>query len=215
MSKGALCFDVGAHMGSRVACFRRLGARVVAVEPQADCARILRLLFDGDAQVTIVNGALGRTNGEAVLHIDEGNPSVSTLSAAWIQAVSSSESFSGIRYTHEQTVPVTTLDELIARYGLPDFVKIDVEGFESEVLLGLSYRIPALSFEYVGAARSAAIACIELLRRLGAYEYNHSAGESHMLAEPVWLDAARIIDVVGALPDDANSGDIYARLATT
>jgi len=211
--KGGLCFDVGAHIGNRVACFRRLGARVIAVEPEDDCARILRFLFGNDEDVTIVEAALGRANGEAALHIDDGNPTLSTLSAEWIDAVSKSERFSGVRYSRQQTVPLTTLDRLIGHYGLPDFTKIDVEGFEAEVLLGLSHRLPALSFEYVHVARDAAIACVEALERLDRYEYNHSRGESHVLAAPAWLDARQAIDLIDRLPDNADSGDIYARLA--
>ena len=45
---GALCFDVGAHVGNRVGCWRRLGARVVAIEPQPDFVRILRWLYGDD-----------------------------------------------------------------------------------------------------------------------------------------------------------------------
>ena len=45
-------------------------------------------------------------------------------------------------------VPVTTLDALIERHGVPSFVKVDAEGFEEEVLQGLSRSIKALSFEF-------------------------------------------------------------------
>ena len=46
---GDLVFDIGAHVGDRVASFRRLGARVVAVEPQPAMVRALRLLYGRDA----------------------------------------------------------------------------------------------------------------------------------------------------------------------
>ena len=43
--RGDLVFDVGAHVGDRVASFRRLGARVVAVEPQPAMVKVLELFY--------------------------------------------------------------------------------------------------------------------------------------------------------------------------
>src|SRR3972149_2335437 len=63
LKPGDLAFDIGAHVGDRVASFRRLGARVVAVEPQPQLARLLRVLFVFDRQGAIEPGAVGRTKG--------------------------------------------------------------------------------------------------------------------------------------------------------
>ena len=57
---GDLAFDIGAHVGDRTASFRRLGARVVALEPQPACFRALRLIHGRDADVTLVRAAAGR-----------------------------------------------------------------------------------------------------------------------------------------------------------
>src|SRR5256885_14958552 len=56
---GDLVFDVGAHVGDRVASFRRLGARVVAVEPQRSMVRALRLLYGRSKSVAIEALAVG------------------------------------------------------------------------------------------------------------------------------------------------------------
>lgn len=206
---GALCFDVGAHVGNRVRCWRRLGARVVAVEPQADFARLLTLLFRRDDAVTVLETAVGRAPGRAPLHVSPRTPTVTTLSADWIAAVSEDPSFKGVRWSTAGSVPVTTLDRLIAEHGPPQFVKIDVEGYEAEVLAGLSSPVPALSFEYVAAARDIALACVERLEALARYEYNWSPGEQSELASAEWLGAAGISEFLAKLP---RSGDVYARL---
>ena len=49
--RGDLVFDVGAHVGDRVASFRRLGARVVAVEPQPALVKVLKLFYGRSADV--------------------------------------------------------------------------------------------------------------------------------------------------------------------
>jgi hypothetical protein len=89
-------------------------------------------------------------------------------------------------------------------------VKIDVEGFEAEVLAGLTTPVRALSFEYLPATRGIALECIERLAALGRYRYNWSPGESHSLATERWLDAAEMRARIEELPPLAKSGDVYA-----
>jgi FkbM family methyltransferase len=211
--RGSLAFDIGAHVGNRVRCFRRLGARVVAVEPQPDFARLLRWLFRDDPDVTVVEAALGAAAGTARLHVAERTPTVSTLSSRWAAQVAQDPSFRGVQWTDGPEVSVTTLDALIERFGLPGFAKVDVEGLEADVLRGLSHPLPALSFEYLPAARDVALACVDRLEALGRYRYNWSAGETHRLAALEWLDAAVIRNMLLRLPAGAGSGDIYARRA--
>jgi hypothetical protein len=110
-------------------------------------------------------------------------------------------------------VPVTTLDALIAEHGMPDFVKIDVEGHELEALRGLSSAVPALSFEFTTIQRRVTLACIERLGALGRYAFNASLGEEHRLRHGAWVGAAEMRDAIAELPDAANSGDVFARLA--
>lgn len=210
VAPGTLCFDVGAHVGNRVRCWRRLGARVVAVEPQPDFARLLRLLYGRDGGVELVTAALGRNSGSATLLVSERTPTVSTLSADWVASVRAVPSFAGVRWTPGPSVELLTLDRLIERYGVPHFVKIDVEGYEAEVLRGLTAPVRALSFEYSPAAPAVALECIERLEVLGRYRYNWSIGESHELAAREWLDAGALLAWLRSLPPDAPSGDVYA-----
>ena len=213
VARGDVCFDVGAHAGNRTRCWRRLGARVVAVEPQPDLVRLLRMLYRNDSAVAIEPIALGREPGVATLLASEATPTVSTLSRAWIEQVRAGAGFERVRWTRKIEVPVGTLDQLIERHGVPAFIKIDVEGYEAEVIAGLTTPVRALSFEYLASARGVAIACIERLATLGTYSYRWSAGESHRLVEGHWLDAREMTDTLEALPADAGSGDVYARLA--
>ena len=209
---GALCFDVGAHAGNRVRAWRKLGARVVAIEPQPQFVRLLRQLFGADREVEIVPAALGRASGSAELLISERTPTVSTLSTEWVNTVQTDPGFKRVRWTGRERVPVLTLDELIGRCGVPQFVKIDVEGYEAEVLGGLTTPLEALSFEYLPAARQVALECIDRLEQLGRYEYNCSPGERHRFVTRGWESAGEMRARLEAMPHDAPSGDVYARL---
>jgi FkbM family methyltransferase len=209
---GALCFDIGSHVGNRVRCWRRLGARVVAVEPQANLARVLHTFYGRDANVTIIPAAVGDTEGEAEILVAERTPTVTTLSPEWAAAMGRTASFRRVNWSAHARVPMITLDNLIAQHGMPGFVKIDVEGFERQVLTGLSTPLPALSFEYVPNVRELALACIDRLSELGPYRYNRSQGESHRLAASQWVDADVMRDFLKRLPRSARSGDVYASL---
>ncbi len=212
---GSVCFDIGAHVGNHVQAWRALGARVVAVEPQADFVRLLRRLYGRDNGVTIVNAAVGASESTATLLVSERTPTVSTLSRDWTRAVQQDPSFRRVKWRPGSTVHVTTLQALRHAYGVPAFVKIDVEGYEAEVLRGLDTALPCLSFEYLPAAKQVVFDCLERLTKLGDYRYNWSAGETHRLARARWCDADEVRRFVDNLSLRDGSGDIYARLAFT
>ena len=210
--QGGLAFDIGAHVGNRVRALRGLGIRVIAVEPQPAYATVLRRLFAGDAGTVIVEAAIGGQPGETVLFVSDRHPTVSTVSREWRERIGREPGFEGVTWNREITVTVETLDTLIGRFGLPDFIKLDIEGGEVAALRGLSRPVGALSFEYVPGARDEALACIDTLERLGPYRYNWSPGETMRLALPEWCDAAGMRAFIAGSGDQ--QGDIYGRLTT-
>jgi FkbM family methyltransferase len=206
---GDLVFDVGAHVGDRVASFRRLGARVVAVEPQHAMAGVLRLLYGFSRSVAIEEVAVGHEPGRARMMINADNPTVSSFSSAFVDAARDAPGWETQRWTGSAEVAVTTLDALIARYGRPAFIKLDVEGFEAEALHGMSRAVPALSFEFTTIQREVALACIERCSVLGYTRFSAALGESQTLVSD-WVTAGDIARWLMELPQSANSGDVYA-----
>jgi len=210
---GDLVFDVGAHVGDRIAAFRRLGARVVAVEPQPALVASLKLLYGRDRAVTIEPLALGASAGVVELKLNIDNPTVSTASEAFVRAANGAPGWEGQVWGRTIAVPMTTLDALIARHGEPSFIKIDVEGFEAEVLAGLTLPVKALSFEFTTIQRDVAAAALGRCAALGYQSYNAALGESQVLALAPWQSTEAITHWLASLPDEANSGDVYALLS--
>ncbi len=172
-----LVFDVGANIGAKSEVFLDLGARVISFEPQLDCCAEAHARCGSNSRLTIVAAAVGKQSGEATLFVS-GQSATSSFLPNWNNDT-----------LHELSVPVVTLDSMIAKYGLPRFCKIDVEGFELDVLLGLSHPLPMISLEYhlnnVGVVKT--LACLDRLESWGPLSLNITKGEEPGLFWSEWV----------------------------
>lgn len=212
VSKGDLCFDIGANMGLRTEALIRLGARVVAVEPQECCLQELSRMFRCDPKVTIVPYAVGATMGTANLYPSKSHH-LSSLSTQFVDAARATERHANDQWEHAVEVRLTTLDALIAKFGTPAFCKIDVEGYELQVLSGLSRPIATIAFEYHPWCVEDAIGCIERLTGLGEACFNYIVADDLRFCEREWMSASTLVSTLrdrSAIPDE-DFGDIYAR----
>ena len=208
---GDLCFDIGAHLGSRVEVFLSLGATAVAVEPQPSCVRHLRARYMLHPRVVVLACGLDRQMGRQQLILSDTHSVLASMSKEFTTLYH--ERSPDRSWGKTITVRVTTLDRLIERYGLPAFCKIDAESYDDQILHGLSQPIKALSFEYHLVRMQCALNCLARLQQLGAYEFNYSAGESMAFALPGWVSAREMDEKLRSIPDQVPIyGDVYARL---
>jgi FkbM family methyltransferase len=210
---GDLVFDIGAHVGDRVGSFRRLGARVVAVEPQPACLRALRAIYGRDPEVTLVPAVCGARPGRLTMYLNSANTTVSTVSPQFVEAARGAGGWEGQVWDGRMEAPCVTLDALIAEHGAPAFANIDVEGFEDAVLAGLSTPLPALSFEFTTIQRPVAQRCLDRLVSLGFDGYDFARGETMTMTFGRWVPAGRMSEFLAGLPHEANAGDVYCRSA--
>ncbi len=208
---GSLCFDVGANMGHRTKVLRQLGARVVAVEPQARRRAVLRRVFGRDPLVTVAGAALGEQPGELPLFEAQAH-TVASLSPDWVRAVSASGRFGAMHWQPSTTVPVTMLDALIAEHGTPGFIKVDVEGFEEQVVRGLSRPVGVVSLEFTPEHLDSTARAIGHLAALGPVECNYALGQTAALCLPEWTGVDDVLRALEALRTDHRAmGDVYIR----
>lgn len=210
IKEGDLCFDVGANVGNRILPLLALKANIVAVEPQETCVRILKAKFG--KKVVIINKGLDEN--EEIKDFYMSNAYVlSSFNKDWIDSVKKTR-FKDARWNIIKKIEMTTLDNLITKYGIPKFIKIDVEGYELSVLKGLSTPIKVISFEYTTPEQTnLAIDCIKRIAEINPeIECNYSVGESMHLALENYIDKDKMLDLIETKGFIATSfGDIYIK----
>lgn len=207
LEPNSLCFDLGANIGEKTEALLKAGMRVVAFEPQPDCMRELEARCSRyRSRLSQCQCAVGANFGvtEMYVHAHHGH---SSLDRNWTVGEVVSKIY----------VPVTTLDRAIAKYGQPKYCKIDVEGWEHEVLKGLTQPIPLLSFEYHLQKDNIdkTLACIDYLSHLGELRINITPAEKLLFTFQEWLPTKEFLRTFPnsfCSRNEYGYGDIFIRI---
>ncbi|MFT3793558.1 FkbM family methyltransferase [Flavobacterium sp.] len=205
IEKDALCFDIGANHGSKSKLLLSLGAKVIAFEPQSSCWEVLTALKNKNPDFDFHPFAVGAQEDEKVLHLAN-HSEVATLSSAFVDYFTCDE----IHWNETETVQVKSLDALIADFGLPDFCKIDTEGYELEILSHLSHPIPLIEFEFTGGFTEDTLKIIDLLDN-GKTQFNYVRNEKLQFQFDRWVDATTMKTVFKSLPKARLHGNIFVK----
>jgi FkbM family methyltransferase len=209
VKRGSLVFDIGANVGTRTNIFLSLGARVIAVEPQKSCVAIMRKKFSSHENLTVVQKAVSNQEGKAEIYT--GNTSeISTLSPEFIGLF---QHQANVSWNGTEQVELTTLSQLIAEFGVPAHIKIDVEGYEKKVLETFKVPVRSLSFEYITPQKKEARACLSMLNSVGDYQYNFMMYEDMRLHHHTWLSYSDFDYFLQTLSDDVLTGEVFCMLA--
>ena len=207
INKGDLCYDIGANLGTKSDIFLSLGATVVCVEPQPECVKMLRKKYRSNTNVTIVAKGISDKTGTQRLALCTQAPTIATFSDKW-----KTGRFKDYQWDDVIAIPMTTLDLLISEYGLPRYCKIDVEGFELQVIKGLSRPISFISFEFTREFKDDIKLITEHLMSITLYEYNYCLGEEPGFRLAEWTNPTALFNSLSSVPDPLMWGDIYARV---
>ena len=190
MNKGDLYFDIGAHLGEKSKPFIEKKIRTIMVEPLPICVKTLKRLYSKNSIVKIIPKGLGSKNTKKILSINKQMPTVSTFAKHW-----KSGRFSNLTWSEKTQIQITTLDTLIKKFGDPQYIKIDVEGYELNVLKGLSKKSGIISFEITSEFFSDAIKCLKHLKKLSYNSFTFSIGEQKKFFSD-WSDYKTIINLI-------------------
>lgn len=154
--RNKLVFDIGSNVGKMTKKFIDVGSKVVSVEPQKELT-VNNKNYNGVFDVK--NMCVSDKVGKVKFYKAPRSHNVSTCFSGWNKYHPKTKWI-------ETKMKCTTLDNLIKEYGIPEYIKIDVEGYESKVLLGLSHKINYVSFEFVENSEDFS-KCVNLLNNFG------------------------------------------------
>lgn len=210
INEGDLVFDVGANIGNKTFLYVLCKAKVVCFEPEIRCISKLQRKFKDNSNVIIVPKGLAEKQGYIDFFPCNQVTTISSCAIAW--ATDGRFVEAGYSWAKPIKIEVATLDQMIEQYGIPKFCKIDVEGFEFQVLSGLTQPIPCISFEFTYERKTEAQKCLAILTRLGYKKFNFVIGETAFFFFNEYMDAESLLEkiykenVVGT----GLWGDIYA-----
>lgn len=209
LKTGDIFFDVGANLGNRIEPVLRIeGVKIVAIEPQEQCYNYLKKKFGN--KITIIKKGLSNKEGIQNMYIGDVS-TVSSFSKKFVDESLKSKRFGDIKWNIEKAIEMTTLDILIKTFGTPKFIKIDVEGYEYEVLKGLTTPVEYISFEYnMPEMLENAINCIEYVSSVMPIKCNYSEGDTMILTLSEWISSKEMIALIRENKFQNNlNGDIY------
>jgi FkbM family methyltransferase len=147
-------FHAGAHYGEEYASYKKNGVdNIVFFEPITSTFAILANNLKHDDGVFLVNSALGNEEGERTIHIDLENAG---QSSSLLEPDLHLIQYPTIHFTSTEIIKITTLDKFIEKYPFTsahNFLYMDVQGFELEILKGASNTLPTIDYVFTEVNR--------------------------------------------------------------
>ncbi|MFD0989551.1 FkbM family methyltransferase [Mariniflexile jejuense] len=207
-------FDIGANYGNRIEPLINENIKIIAVEPQEECVRFLKKKYGN--KITILQNGVGEKIETKLLYISTNANILSSFSKDWINSTKESGRFKNIIWNETREIEMVTLDYLISKFGSPSFIKIDVEGFELEVLKGLTQSVKSLSLEYtVPERKDALLDCLCYLNTLynSNIMFNYCKTEFTEFSLSHWVNYNDMIEEVNSTAFlNTKFGDVYVKL---
>jgi len=208
-----LIFDIGANIGNKSYLFSKIAKQVLAFEPSKKCEFILKNRFE-KSNVTIINIALG-SNKNVIDYFEVDNDSAySSLSKKHIETIVKGRNANNLYSITSKKVETDTIENYISKYGKPSYIKIDVEGYEIDVIKGLLQPVSIVSFESnLPEFRNETIESIDYLSNISNDVYLFNAYSEGPFLFENFISKDQITEFVKTT--QLRSVEIFAKLKTT
>jgi len=189
-----LIFDIGSNIGKFTnVCEKNYNCKVVLVEANKDLYDELNLKFGKKHHV--LNLAIdNECDKEKDFYVAKWNE-ISTLSNDWVSNSRFSNNYGLDKIVKVKTI---TIDKLIEMYGKPDLIKLDVEGYEYNAILGLSQKVDKICFEFAEEEKENIIKSCKYLSQLGYNKFGYIEGDEYLKEPDVYenIENFKLFDIL-------------------
>jgi FkbM family methyltransferase len=212
LKDGYLVFDVGCNIGEKANYYLQLNTKVVGFEPQPKCVNALLKRFKDNDNIVIEPIGLDKEKGVSVIY-EASHDTISSMSLDFINTVKK-ERFSGYNWGEKIDINIDTLDNMILKHGKPNYIKIDVEGYELNVLQGLTTPIDIISVEFTPELCQSSVDCVNYIESInGECVYNYGYREDLDFKFDTWLNKQDLLSYIESVKDFSfEFGDIYVKI---
>ena len=179
-----LLFDIGANRGDATIAGLNKGYKVIALEPAPRVFKELVSNFIYNSNVVPLKLAVSNTNNEVIEFYEAQEDGLSTMNIDWLTADTMPYKDKPFRTIKANTI---TIDTLVDIYGVPDLIKIDVEGAEWSVFKGMTNNYGKLAFEWTDVTSGDHCEQIRFLQWLGYTEVAPQFIVNHLEEPTEWV----------------------------
>lgn len=209
MEKDKLYFDIGCHLGYWSLKNLVNVDKIVAVEASNITYKLLLdSLVDKSEQIVKLNYAVGNFKLPFINFYQADNSLLSTTNLDWITNPSNrfyQTSFEVIK------APTITLDILIKEYGVPDLIKIDIEGGELACLKSLTQKTPMITFEWASETQESTFKCLSYLQQLGYTQFFVQNGDDFLFRPINFYDISKCLETINKSRNKKDWGMIWVK----
>lgn len=157
-------FDIGANIGKWSLENINNCNKIISVEAVTETFNHLLSNCNNYNNIECLNYAVCNNNGNDIIFYKCSCDTLSTMNKSWLADPSSR--FYNSTYS-EIICKTITIDKLIENYGMPELIKIDVEGGEYNCIQSLTKKVPILCFEWASETNNITFDCLDYLNSLG------------------------------------------------
>jgi FkbM family methyltransferase len=203
-----MIFDIGANEGNWTLANLTNSDKFICVEASPSAFGKLTRKHSSNPKVVCLNYAVSNRESEDLTFYECVSDVLSTTNKEWFTSPKSR--FYSSKF-NEISVKSITIDKLIDTYGVPELIKIDVEGGEFEVVSSLSTKVNQLCFEWASELNDITFKCLDHLYSLGFKEFFVQFSDSYTYRPTTYNTINEVKDILSKTEPKNHWGMLWAR----
>ena len=202
-------FDIGSNIGNWSLSNLNNCDKIIAVEASPNTFKNLLININDNSKITCLNYAVCNSQEEYVTFYDCIANTVSTINREWLDS-ENSRFYRQFSYNTIKCKPIT-IDKLIEIYGVPELIKIDVEGGEFETISSLTKKINNLCFEWASETNEITFKCIDYLQKLGYKDFSIQYEDNYTYRPNIYTDSITVKKLLNKTTPKKEWGMIWTK----